>query len=115
MARLGYTPAPLATAAVGLHVSILRGTGAVYYPGYWCDYWTYYGCYYSWAYAGSYRFGTVIFEMAQLQPPTPLDQPIPILWTSAVYGVATSQPYDVQRVVDGLNRAFDQSPYLKVN
>jgi hypothetical protein len=112
MAALGYTPAPLATAQVGLHVSVLQGTGEVYYPGYWCDYWAYYGCYYSWYYAGSYKFGTVILEMAQSPGVANPGGPVTVLWTSAVYGVATTSQFDTQRVIDGINRAFAQSPYL---
>jgi hypothetical protein len=119
MVALGYTAIPdlataLATGDTGLKMSVLRGSGAVYYPGYWCDYWTYYGCYYSWYYAGSYAFGTVILEMADLAAARgqPANNPIPILWTSAVYGVATTPQYDIPRVVDGINRAFGQSPYL---
>jgi hypothetical protein len=113
MARLGYTAAPLSGAGkadVGLKMSLLRGTADVYYPGYWCDYWSYYGCYYDWTYAGSYNFGTAILEMGDLSAPD--GTRLPILWLSAVYGVATSATLDVSRAVDGLNRAFAQSPYL---
>jgi hypothetical protein len=110
MAALGWTPADLATADAAINVSLLRGTGQVYYPGYWCDYYSYGGCYYSWYYAGSYRFGSVITEMIDLSVAEPAQAQV--LWTSQVYGVATTPQYDLVRVVSGLNRAFAQSPYL---
>ncbi|MGC3999298.1 MAG: hypothetical protein QM767_18405 [Anaeromyxobacter sp.] len=112
---LGYTPVDtLGAAAVGVKVSVLKGTGTVWYPGYWCDYWyAYYGCYYDWYYAGSYKFGTVILEMGDLTAPD--NGKLPILWLSAIYGVATTPTNDSQRVVDGIDRAFAQSAsYLKL-
>jgi hypothetical protein len=98
-------------ADVRLKVFVLKGTGAVYYPGYWCDYWVYYGCYYDWYYAGSYKFGTVIMDMGDLTQP--VAEPLKSLWVGAVYGVATGAAYDTQRILDGVNRAFNQSPYLE--
>jgi hypothetical protein len=124
MDRLGYVQLtdpgplpPLGANRVGIHISVLKGTRAVYYPGYWCDYWYWYYCYYDWYYAGSYRTGTVIMEMADLSaavPPSP-DTPgqgVPILWLGAVYGILQGAGFDAQRAVDGINRAYDQSPYL---
>jgi hypothetical protein len=102
-------------ANVRLKAFVLKGTGAVYYPGYWCDYWVYYGCYYDWYYAGSYKFGTILLDMGDLTqpPPTPGEpKPLDSLWVGVVYGVATSPTYDTQRILDGVNRAFSQSPYL---
>lgn len=120
MAALGYTEntqppggtdLPPPGTDVGIKLSLLRGTGAVYYPGYWCNYWTYYGCYYNWYYAGSYRFGSIVMEMGDLRNSTP-GQNLQMLWTAMMYGVATTSSVDVQRGVDAVNRAFEQSPYL---
>ncbi|BDG05603.1 DUF4136 domain-containing protein [Anaeromyxobacter oryzae] len=110
MAALGYTAAPLAVANVGLHASLLKGTGTVYYPGYWCGYYSYSGCYYGWSYAGSYHFGSVILEMGDLTAPA--GGTLPIRWVAAMYGVATTGTVDVQRAVNAVDRAFAQSPYL---
>jgi hypothetical protein len=121
MAALGYTKVDSLVAAagaggVGVRAAVLKGTGAVYYPGYWCDYWTYYGCYYSWYYAGSYKFGTLILEMGDLSgyppPQNGSEIKLPILWTSAMYGVQTTAAYDIARVNNAIDRAFAQSPYL---
>jgi hypothetical protein len=103
---------------VVLTMAVVKGTAAVYYPGYWCDYWYYYSCYYSWYYAGSYGFGSAILEMAlaaNYNPggTTPPPGPTSPLWGSMMYGVATTQSYDTQRLVEAVNRAFAQSPYLK--
>ena len=116
MARLGYTkvdtlPAQGTAAAVGIKVIVLKGSADVYYTGYWCDYWYYYSCYYGGSYyAGSYDYGTVILEMGDLSV---VSDVLPVLWLGAMYGVQTSTwGADIPRVVDGVNRAFAQSPYL---
>lgn len=112
MTALGYTvAADLASADVALGVAVIDGTAAVYYPGYWCDYWYYYSCYYDYYYAGSYQYGAAILEMSASQGVAPGEK-APVVWASVVYGVASTPAYDTQRVADGLNRAFAQSPYL---
>jgi hypothetical protein len=126
MQAYGYTPAPTSgtpvppaqgTAnTVGLKVSVLKGTAATYYPGYWCDYWYYYSCYYNWYYAGSYNYGMLILQIGDLSTPAPPvgqpGQPLKVLWLTGIYGVAQGVTWDVPNVVNSLNRAFDQSPYL---
>ena len=106
------TARPTAAAAdtVWIQATAFKGSATYYYPGYWCDYWYYYGCYYGWSYAGSYKFGTVVFEMAQVAPDA--NNHLPVVWAAAVYGVATSPSYDLGRINDALYRAFSQSPYL---
>jgi hypothetical protein len=119
MTALGYEevftePVTETANAVAIKVSLLTGTGAVYYPGYWCGvYWYYYGCYYSWYYAGSYRYGTVILEMADLSAPA--DGRADVLWQALLYGIAydySTTGYNTQRINEGIARAFGQSPYL---
>ena len=118
MNALGYTrvtslPGAGTANTVGIKVSALRGSAAVYYPGYWCDYWYYYSCYYNWYYAGSYDYGSAIIEMGDLSAPD--GGTLPVLWTGVIYGVATTEFADTPRVIDGVNRAFAQSPYLRTN
>jgi Domain of unknown function (DUF4136) len=113
MQRLGYTAATsIVEADVQLGVAVLDGTSAVYYPGYWCDYWYYYSCYYDWYYAGSYKYGTAVLSMTDVRAAPPEGERVPSIWTAGVYGVASTPTYDIQRVVDGFNRAFEKSPYL---
>lgn len=114
------TAAEVAAADVALQAALLKGSAAVYYPGYWCDYWYYYSCYYDYYYAGSYKFGTVILQMTdvrQFDPanPDPGSQKLPPLWAGAVYGVQSTPANDITRVSEGLNVAFGHSPYLDVN
>jgi hypothetical protein len=97
---------------VWIQATAFKGNATYYYPGYWCDYWYYYGCYYGWSYAGSYKYGTVVFEMAQVDPTPGKPQKLPVVWAAAVYGVASSPSYDIGRINDALYRAFSQSPYL---
>ncbi len=107
----GLPNPPVATPnTVGLHITILKGTVNVYYPGYWCDYWYYYSCYYGgWTYAGSYNTGTMIVEMGDLSQGGPQ---LPVAWLAAVYGVASTAGYNTTLAVQGVDRAFGQSPYL---
>ncbi len=110
--------ADLAAADVGIKTTVLKGNVNVYYPGYWCDYWYYYSCYYGGAYyAGSYNVGTFVIELGDLSafPPSQPDEKLPVLWTGLVYGVASTGQVNLQRAVEGTNRAFGQSTYLKTN
>jgi hypothetical protein len=114
MVALGYTAAATQLDAdVQLSVTVLDGTAAVYYPGYWCDYWYYYYCYYDYSYAGSYQYGMAILEMADVRGASGIaTEEVPVVWAGLVYGVATTAAYDTARVADGFNRAFGQSQYL---
>ena len=127
MNALGYEEVPatgtidsqIDAADVALQAALLKGSAAVYYPGYWCDYWYYYSCYYDWNYAGSYKFGTVLLGMSDVRTfvagTPPKEQKLPPLWAGAVYGVQTTAANDIARVQDGLNVAFGHSPYLDAN
>jgi uncharacterized protein DUF4136 len=127
MNQLGYVEVPatgtpesqIDAADVAIQAALLKGTAAVYYPGYWCDYWYYYSCYYDYYYAGSYKYGSVILQMTDVRlfaPGTPpKGQKLPPLWAGAVYGVQTSSANDITRAQSGLNDAFSKSPYLDVN
>ncbi len=115
----GYTPVaappPLTKpdADVVMNMTVLKGNVDVYYPGYWCDYWYYYSCYYGGAYyGGSYDVGMLVLELGDLSSTS---STLPILWSGLVYGVVTNTWNDQTRAVDGINRAFGQSTYLKTN
>lgn len=105
-------PTPPIANTVFVQATVFKGSAGVYYPGYWCDYWYYYGCYYGWTYAGSYPYGTVVFEMVDGTGTPNVDGRLPVAWAAAIYGIATTSSYDIPRLVSGLYRAFDQSPYL---
>jgi hypothetical protein len=119
MVAAGYTAAAdLASADVGLKLGYATGTVDYYYSGGWCDiYYGWYGCYYPPVYAGSYRFGVAFLSMTDLANPPATGAPYPGLWFSAMYGVLADYAvggaaYNTALLVQGINRAFDQSPYL---
>lgn len=111
----GFPTAGTAGATV-IRMAVAKGTGTYWYGGYWCDPYYYYWCSYDYYYAGSYKYGTVMmslndFSVPAADPPDP-SQTLPIRWIAAMYGVASTPAYDIPRVVDAINRAYGQSPYL---
>jgi len=117
MTALGYTEAAtVAEAQVGLQMGLATGDVAVFYSGGWCDYYYYwYGCYYPPVYAGSYQVGFALLGMVDLTSPPAggIATPFPPLWSASMYGVTNGFPTDVNRMVEAVNRAFTQSPYLQ--
>jgi hypothetical protein len=120
MAAYGYTQVntpPKASAApnsdVGMRLAYLKTTQAYYVSsGYCSPYWVYWACWPSWAYAGSYTNGTVLVLMVntRLTPPNTA-----VLWVAGLYGVLQGATLDSANFNNALNRAFDQSPYLKTS
>ena len=102
----------------------------VWYPGwgYWdwwpgWGYWPGYGPGWGWGYPGyvgrvTYETGTVFVDMIDPNDPTPGVEPpeIPVVWTGALRGILSGGAATAAtRIVNGLNQAFDQSPYLGRN
>jgi len=99
-----------------------------YYPSYpgwgWYPGWGYYPGYgpgYGWGYppyytATSYSTGTLFIDMVDPSAADPVEMTIPVRWTgtlSALLG-SSAAPTD-QRITDGIQQAFVQSPYLVRN
>jgi hypothetical protein len=111
-----------ATADLGLKLGYATGSVDYYYSGGYCDiYYGWYGCYYPPVYAGSYRFGAAILGMVDLTvPQPPAGSPptaFPGVWFSSMYSVladyqAGSTTYNKNQLILGIERSFDQSPYL---
>ena len=89
-----------------------------YYYSYWYDwwyggYWGWYGWYYPPYYTvSSYTTGTLLIVLSD--PNQAADNPInrsPALWLAAANGLLT-YGYDLSRVSDAINQAFNQSQYL---
>ncbi|HET8541139.1 MAG TPA: hypothetical protein VFL83_14790 [Anaeromyxobacter sp.] len=124
MEALGYTklgagppidpafPSDGTAATAVLRVAVSKGTGEYWYGGYWCDPYYYYWCYYDWYYAGSYKFGTVMMSLNDFSVTAGPGTTLPIRWIAAMYGVATTVGYDVQRIAGAIDVAFGQSQYL---
>jgi hypothetical protein len=76
------------------------GGGAIGYPG---AHWVY-----------QYTVGTVTMDMLDFEEFDPDSDTIPILWSAAVNGpLQQNVQNQTQRITDGIDRAFAQSPYLK--
>ncbi len=140
MAQLGYVrvtipdpPGALPPDSTPDVVVLVTTIGAnnqyyVWYPaygywGYWPG-WGYWGGYpgYGWGYpgywaTGSYQTGTVFMDMIDPNKPVGDVEPpeLPVVWTGALNGVLGSSAGAATRLTDGINRAFDQSPYLGRN
>jgi hypothetical protein len=118
MTQLGYTKAaydPNAdapTTDLVLFPAVWTNTTVYYYYDYWCWYYPYY-CGWGWGYPSysSYTTGTLL--MAMIADGDDYVQPTRV-WTAAVNGLL-SGAYNVTRVNNAIDQAFEQSPYLKTN
>jgi hypothetical protein len=85
-----------------------------YYPG-WGPGW-------GWGYPPTggtlynYTVGTVLVDMGKGIPDSPADSTFEGIWGAGLNGLLSSSlSADQQRVEDGINQAFKQSPYLDTN
>jgi hypothetical protein len=105
---------------IGLVISIVTQTNYVFSYSYWYyypPYWGYpgYGYSYPWAtYMGSYEEGALIFDMADLKNINHQGQNINGMWSALRGGVLTggSSTQVSKRLINGIDQAFAQSPYL---
>jgi hypothetical protein len=90
-------------------------TTIVYYYDYWS--WWYGGYYPYWGYypgyASSYTTGTLLMRMIDPEVIGANGNPV-AQWTGAINGILT-YAYNANRINTAIDRAFDQSPYLKTN
>lgn len=111
------------------HIALTKITvGTIYYPGYpgwgWGDWW---GCYYCGGYyppyvsVSTYESGSVILDMYNLdklrqeiidnggQVPKEFDPS----WVATAKGlISSNKQFNADRVVSGIEKSFEQSPYL---
>jgi len=96
--------------------AISTTTNIWYYdPWYWGWYYpySYWGWYYPYPYyGGSYTSGSVFIQMTYPDGKTAADN-IPVIWSSIINGLLEGSTDSVnERIVDGVNVAFEQSLYL---
>jgi hypothetical protein len=110
MSDLGWTKAgDPENADLTLLPAVWSNTTIVYYYDYWCWYYPYYcGWGYYYPTATSYTTGTFIMSLVAagdeyLEPST--------VWTGAINGLV-SGTFELSRVTNGIDQAFEQSPYL---
>jgi hypothetical protein len=85
-----------------------------YWWGYWGWYWPgYYPPYYPPSYGGTYEYstGTNITELIDLGQSVAQNKPTPV-WSGLVSGLTGSSGSAQSRLSFGINRQFEQSPYL---
>src|SRR5262245_36761960 len=96
-------------------VTTSTSSGVAYWPPYWGWYPGYpaYCCWGwgGWATAYSYTTGTLVMAMLDLKHPDATS--VPVMWLGAVNGVLGSSTASNQsRIANGIDQAFQQSPYL---
>jgi len=124
---LGWSEVVAPTQNNPVDVYVTAAVASQTYVGWVYDYWGYWGWYpywppgygpdYGWGYPGywypySYTTGSVILGMISSSPSV---QPgrAPLIWTGAVNGVLADATTNIAIATAGINKAFEQSPYLK--
>ena len=62
----------------------------------------------------SFQAGTLLVTMLEVRAPRDSAKKIPLLWAAAIDGVV-GDASTIDRVIEGLDQAFAQSPYLRLN
>lgn len=119
MEAYGYTRvATKEESDVNLHVGTSTSSTFVYYPGYWGGY---YGWYYPWygyggGYAYNYTTGSLFITMLDTDKFDEGSKVLGAVWAGAMNGVLdNSTSVNIRtRIIQGIDKMFDQSPYLKI-
>jgi hypothetical protein len=123
MTRLGWVEKPFDPTNpknTDVVLGLVAYLGNATYGGYYCD-WYYYGYYpygCGYYYYGTYNFGTLQIQMADFKnavanPPPNSQAQLQIIWNATMYGITSNQQYNLAIAKSAIDRAFDQSPYLK--
>jgi hypothetical protein len=115
MAEMGYTKTDDAEQAdLALFPAVWTNTTIYWWYDYWC-WWNPYYCGWGWGWWGpSYSTQTTgTLMMALITDDENYIEPTRV-WTGALNGLLSGR-YDVNRVNNGIDQAFKQSPYLKTN
>ncbi len=86
-----------------------------YYPYYWQpNYWgNWAGWYHPYHVQYGYTAGSLLIEMVELVTESETAKKLPIIWDAFIGGVLTSsERINLERILDAVEQAFDQSPYL---
>lgn len=125
MNAAGYTEVS-GPAASTADIAVLATTTSSTTVGIGYDWWLYWGWYPYWPGYGPgwgvgyppisvsyvYTTGTLLLTMLDVKNADFASKQIPVLWIGAVNGVLTGNA-QVTRVLDGIDQAFAQSPYLR--
>lgn len=120
--QLGFTEAAVPTDADVLMLVAATAREEMGYAGYGWGYWGWYYPYspswgwgwYPWYGGGStvytYRVGTLFMQMLDLAAADSTLEQVPTVWIGALNGIVDEAVE--QRILDGIDQAFEQSPYL---
>jgi hypothetical protein len=111
MTNLGWTKVDaVEDADLVLFPAVWTNTTVVYWYDYWCWY-DYYYCGWGYYYPSytTYTTGTMVMTLVTNES---VDNAS--VWTAAINGLM-SGTYDITRVTNGIDHAFEQSPYLNIN
>lgn len=81
-----------------------------WYGGYWGGWGWYYPPYYT---VSSYTTGSMILSLSDPNSDNPINQS-PVAWLAAANGLMSNN-FDIARVLDAIDQAFEQSDYLTTN
>lgn len=87
-----------------------------YYPYYWAPgYWgNWSDWYYPYTIYYGYTAGSLLIEMLNLEAAEGAGRKLPVVWDCFIAGLLTSsESVNLQRTLDGVNQAFEQSMCLK--
>jgi hypothetical protein len=62
----------------------------------------------------SFQAGSLLVTMLEVRAPQNSEKKIPLLWAAVLDGVV-GDASTIGRVIDGIDQAFEQSPYLRLN
>jgi len=91
------------------------------WPGYWGWYWDPFypwypggGWYYPWGgYVYSYTYGTITIEIVDVAGIDPAEEFVPVVWKGILNGALSNSSSDIRnRINAGIDKSFEQSPYL---
>jgi hypothetical protein len=111
-------PLPQQPPRTDLVIALYAYLGSQTYGGVYCDWWYWYypyGCYPTYGYVGSYNYGTFLMQMGDFKnapPPNTPQAQVGLIWNAAVYGVLGTPNYNLNNVLNGIDQAFAQSPYI---
>jgi len=117
MAAAGFTDVTADTASVTPDVWLYAGAVEsevwyyYYYWGYWGGYWPGWGYYPPYVGVGSYRQGTVLWQMVRPDAGTMTLEP---LWVAGINGALRKETAATESSIRaGIRQAFVQSPYIQ--
>ena len=97
------------------HTDFVYGWGG-YWGWYWDPYYPWYpgGWYYPWGgFVYSYTFGTVTIEIIDINGIIPEEEFVPVVWKATLNGALSNSTADIRsRILNGIDKSFEQSPYL---